>query len=132
MFLHKRKAQSTAEYAIIIAIVVGAAVAMQVYVKRGLQGRIAASTDRFTDALQDPVSYGSSAWKELYAGTEKTPNDIQEKYEPTDLQALSTRKADSSTTEAIAKGEDGKVSRVIDETTQANQEKTHDYRQYNY
>lgn len=33
-------AQTTAEYAILIAIVVGAVVAMQVYIKRGLQGRI--------------------------------------------------------------------------------------------
>ena len=30
------KAQSTAEYAIVLALVVGAVVAMQIYVKRGL------------------------------------------------------------------------------------------------
>lgn len=36
----EKKAQSTLEYAIIIAVVVGAAIAMQVYVKRGLQGRV--------------------------------------------------------------------------------------------
>ena len=35
-----RKAQQTAEYAIVLGLVVGAVVAMQVYVKRGLQGRI--------------------------------------------------------------------------------------------
>jgi hypothetical protein len=35
-----KRAQSTAEYAIVLALVVGAVVAMQVYVKRGLQGRI--------------------------------------------------------------------------------------------
>lgn len=35
-----KKAQSTAEYAIIIALVIGAVVAMQVYVRRGLQGRV--------------------------------------------------------------------------------------------
>jgi uncharacterized protein (UPF0333 family) len=35
-----KRAQTTAEYAILIAIVVGAVVAMQVYVKRGLQGRV--------------------------------------------------------------------------------------------
>lgn len=41
MFLKLRKnAQTTAEYAIVIALVIGAVVAMQVYVKRGLQGRI--------------------------------------------------------------------------------------------
>lgn len=44
----KSKAQSTAEYAIILAVVVGAAIAMQTYVKRGLQARQKAGTDAFT------------------------------------------------------------------------------------
>ncbi len=35
-----KRAQTTAEYAILIAIVVGAVVAMQVYIRRGMQGRI--------------------------------------------------------------------------------------------
>jgi len=35
-----KRAQTTAEYALVIALVVGAVVAMQVYVKRGLQGRV--------------------------------------------------------------------------------------------
>ncbi|MFA5411599.1 MAG: hypothetical protein WC321_07085, partial [Candidatus Omnitrophota bacterium] len=38
--LRKSKAQTAAEYAILIALVIGAAMAMQIYVKRGLQGRI--------------------------------------------------------------------------------------------
>jgi len=36
----KTKGQSTAEYAILIGLVIAAAVAMQIYVKRGLQGRV--------------------------------------------------------------------------------------------
>lgn len=41
MFIRgNKKAQTTAEYAIVIALVIGAVVAMQVYVRRGLQGRI--------------------------------------------------------------------------------------------
>lgn len=35
-----KRAQTTAEYAILIAIVVGAVVAMQIYIKRGMQGRV--------------------------------------------------------------------------------------------
>ncbi len=35
-----KKAQTTAEYAILIGLVIGALVAMQTYVRRGLQGRI--------------------------------------------------------------------------------------------
>ena len=39
--INKRlKGQSTAEYAILIGLVIAAAVAMQIYVKRSLQGRI--------------------------------------------------------------------------------------------
>ena len=41
MFIYlNKKAQSTAEYVIILGLVVGAVVAMQVFVKRGLNGRI--------------------------------------------------------------------------------------------
>jgi len=46
--LRKIRAQSTAEYAIILAVVMGAAVAMQVYVKRGLQARTKAGVDAVT------------------------------------------------------------------------------------
>ncbi len=38
--LRNRKAQSTAEYAILIGLVVAAAITIQTYVKRGLQGRV--------------------------------------------------------------------------------------------
>jgi hypothetical protein len=38
--LRNRRAQTTAEYAILIGIVVAALVAMQTYVKRGLQAKI--------------------------------------------------------------------------------------------
>ena len=40
-----KRAQSTLEYAIIIAVVVGALVAMQFYLKRGIQGRVRQSSD---------------------------------------------------------------------------------------
>jgi len=47
-----KKAQSTAEYAILFALVVGAVVAMQVYTKRGIQGRIKDVVDH-TGQAQD-------------------------------------------------------------------------------
>ena len=40
-----RKGQNIAEYSILIALVIAAAVAMQTYVKRGIQGRVADATD---------------------------------------------------------------------------------------
>lgn len=46
MFCFKdKKAQSTLEYAIVLAVVVGALIAMQIYMKRGVEGRLRSSTD---------------------------------------------------------------------------------------
>jgi gas vesicle protein len=38
--MFNRRGQNVVEYSILIALVVGAAIAMQTYVKRGLQGRV--------------------------------------------------------------------------------------------
>jgi uncharacterized protein (UPF0333 family) len=40
-----KKGQSTLEYAIIITVVIGALLAMQIYFKRGLQGKLKESSD---------------------------------------------------------------------------------------
>ena len=45
MRLVSQRGQSTGEYAILIAVAVGAIVAMQLYVKRGLQGRVKGASD---------------------------------------------------------------------------------------
>lgn len=41
----KRKGQSTAEYAILIGVIVAVAVGIQTYVKRGMQGRFKTEVD---------------------------------------------------------------------------------------
>ncbi len=43
--LRKFKGQSTLEYAMIIAVVVGAIIAMQIYLRRGVQGKLRESVD---------------------------------------------------------------------------------------
>jgi len=45
-FLKNKRAQSTAEYAVVIALVIAAAVAMQAYVKRSMQGGIKFAVDK--------------------------------------------------------------------------------------
>ena len=46
--LRSNRAQSTAEYAVVIAIVLGAVVGMQTYVKRGLQAKFKKATEKLT------------------------------------------------------------------------------------
>lgn len=41
----KRKGQNIAEYVILVALIIAAAAAMQVYLRRGLQGRMADAVD---------------------------------------------------------------------------------------
>jgi len=44
-YIRKIKGQSTLEYAILIVVIIGALLAIQVYLKRGLQGRIKQAAD---------------------------------------------------------------------------------------
>jgi hypothetical protein len=58
-----RKGQSTAEYAIVIGLVIAAAVAMQVYVKRGIQGKVRDAVDNTLAAKQYEPYYLESNLK---------------------------------------------------------------------
>jgi hypothetical protein len=54
-----KKGQSTAEYAIVIALVVGALIGMQKYVKRGLQGSIKDGLDRLVTDTDHEAKLGT-------------------------------------------------------------------------
>ena len=45
----KKKGQSTLEYAILIIIIIGALLSIQVYIKRGVQGRLKQAADDIGD-----------------------------------------------------------------------------------
>jgi len=63
-----RKAQTVVEVGILLAIVVGALMAMQVYVKRGIQGKIASTVDgQLGDAAG---TEGSSQFEPPYYSSE--------------------------------------------------------------
>lgn len=49
-FLRKKKAQSTLEYAVLIIIVIGALLSIQMYLKRGIQGRMRSASDDIGDS----------------------------------------------------------------------------------
>ncbi len=61
-----QKAQSTAEYAIVFAVVVGVAIAMQTYVKRSLQGGVKYAVDNIT------VAGGHRQYEPYYLETANT------------------------------------------------------------
>ena len=46
--MRNHRGQSTAEYAVVIGVVVAAIIAMQVYVRRGMQAKVKDVTDHFT------------------------------------------------------------------------------------
>lgn len=45
----RKKGQSTLEYAVLIIIIIGALLSIQVYIKRGIQGRLKSSADEVGD-----------------------------------------------------------------------------------
>jgi len=65
-----RKAQSTAEYAILFSLVVGAALAMQVYIKRSIQAKMhdagVALTQVTDDITGDGINLGTTMQYEPY------------------------------------------------------------------
>lgn len=69
-----RKAQSTLEYAILILIVIVALLAMQVYLKRGIQGRMRESSENIGQAYS-PGYTTSNFHTELDSVTLETVKD---------------------------------------------------------
>jgi len=88
----KNKAQSTAEYAIVIGLVIAAVVAMQIYVRRGIQAKI-----------KDAVDYNDPQATMLSG----------QPYEPDYTGSNMTSTSDTHETEKVAFG--GSVNRVINE-----------------
>jgi len=89
--LKSKRAQTTAEYAILIGLVVAALVAMQIYVKRGLQGRMKGATD--------------------YLATQTTDLGAAGQYEPYYLSSSFDATRDTTESEATATG--GSVTRTL-------------------
>lgn len=91
MLRRLRKGQSTAEYAIVIGLVIAAAIGMQIYVKRSIQGK-----------MKDAADYNDSA------ATMLTTRQYEPEYQTTE-NMVSTR--DAQETATTAKG--GGLTRAI-------------------
>lgn len=89
-----RKGQSSAEYAVMVGLVVAAVVAMQLYARRGVQGKVKDVTDNFTKQ-----GVGTTAQYEPY-------------YATTNYTVAQSRASTDTTTK------DGKIARTgINDTT---------------
>ena len=51
-----RRGQSTAEYAVLFAVIVGAAIAVQQYIRFRIQGAVKGATDNYVTAVQSSNS----------------------------------------------------------------------------
>ena len=70
----RSKGQSTAEYAIVLGLVLAAFAAMQVYAKRGVQARVKGVTDEMTQASANKIDSNDtlSQYEPYYASTDYT------------------------------------------------------------
>ena len=59
MLLRKKKAQSTAEYAIVFGLIIAAAVGMQTYIKRSLNAKMKDAADLLTSVDGDVAGVGT-------------------------------------------------------------------------
>lgn len=114
-----RKGQNTAEYAILIALVIAVAVGTQTYVKRGLQARMRDESRELTTNLSTAAEWGTISTK---------PATLSEQWEPNALakrtsQEVTVDRAESTLATA------GTVTR---DTTRTSAQKTGDFQSYNY
>jgi hypothetical protein len=95
--MFNKKGQNVVEYSILIALVVGAAIAMQTYVKRGLQGRVKDSVDfvgnMTTSGGGEVVNLTGRQYEPYYTETVATINSTRSVAEDTDLNGLVNRTA---------------------------------------
>ena len=52
-YLNQRRGQSTLEYAVLATVIIGALLTIQVYIKRGVQGRLKSAADDIGDQYSD-------------------------------------------------------------------------------
>lgn len=71
MFKMSKKGQSTAEYAIVIGLVIAAIVAMQVYVKRSIQGKVKDAVD-YNDSSSSSILGKTNQYEPYYATQDLT------------------------------------------------------------
>jgi hypothetical protein len=100
-----RKAQSTLEYAIVIFAVVAALLAMQVYMRRGLQGKMRSSADELSVQQYEPKNTVSdittTQMSDITTKSETTEDD--ERYNTTTTTIINAQTENRSGSETVGK-----------------------------
>lgn len=74
-FLNNKRAQNTAEYAILIGVIVAAAIAMQIYVRRGMQARIKDAVDySMSNPAMSENPFNTSQYEPYYMSSDTQTN----------------------------------------------------------
>jgi hypothetical protein len=123
--LKRNKAQSTAEYAIVIGLVIASVLGMQTYVKRGLQGR----THDASQGLYNTFTSDSN-WSKISSVPDTTAKSgiVGGQYEVDKITSKMTQKVtDETDTEDINTG--GTVTRTY---TSGSEQASGDYQKYDY
>jgi len=94
--LYNRKGQSTGEYALVFAIILGAIVAMQTYVKRGVQGRVKSGTDYMARVTGEIDGFDGAAFDGAALTTQ---------YDPYYYESIYETSRDTETSDLYADGE---------------------------
>lgn len=121
----KKRGQNTAEYAIIIALVIGAVMAMQTYTKRGLQARQYDATNEYVGSLQSTFSahdaeLGSNPNAVMAAGGQ---------YEPEELRSHMTESTVGEARDTVRLDKEGRGSQSSNRVTTG---ESGDYQNYEY
>lgn len=81
-----KRGQSTLEYAVLIVVIIAALITMQVYLKRGIQGRVRESADQIGEAYSPGATItnritttfaNTSEYADAYSTTTQIHNQFQ-------------------------------------------------------
>lgn len=90
MFIRlNKRAQSTLEYGVVIAVIVAGLVAMQVYLKRGMQGRLRQASDDIGEQFSPGNTTGTTTTTSNVTSTEKVTGGADSETKTTSEQTQS-------------------------------------------
>jgi len=76
--LFNRKAQSTAEYAIIIGVVVGAIMAVGVFLRGGIEAKVRDMTNQYLEQGQSPTKFSTAVMHSNYETASKSQINVRQ------------------------------------------------------